>query len=283
MKTEIGDNTNERFINIALIGKPGSGKGTYGALLSQSLNIPLVVLGDVLCDHVQRKTDIGLEIAGFQREGRLADDELVANALLSHLRTMFKDSKIDQRESEEDTGMARRSKFGFILDGFPRTLSQAHLMFPLDKMNSSTVTSNFAEASASTISWPDDMKISFAVNIDIPDEICLAKMLGQRKCTKCNKSFNVADVNTEDGLVMPPKLPSPYPCVRCDMNEDWHIRIDDMEKNMSRRIAEFHEKSASVSKFFEDADKIVTFVPYNGISDMHILEKLVKEKATKSR
>jgi len=265
------------LINLSLIGKPGSGKGTYGALLAESLQCPLIVIGDVLRTHVQRNTAIGMEIAEFQREGRLADDALVAKALLSHLETIF-----DQHEDHPSKSSRRdgNTKFGFILDGFPRTLSQAELMFHSEDDPLS------AEASSGTIintslliPWPEKFRISFAVNIDVPDEICLDKMLGRRKCSKCNGSFNVSDVNTLDGFVMPPQLPSPYPCDKCDMDSDWEKRLDDTEEVMTRRIAEFHEKSAPVSQFFQARNQLATFVPFNGVSDFHLMEEMVRQKA----
>jgi len=73
--------------------------------------------------------------------------------------------------------------------------------------------------------------ISFAVNIDVLDEIRLEKMIGRRKCSKCNGSFKVSDVNTSDGFGMPPQLPSPYPCNNCDMDsDDWEKRLDDYRR-----------------------------------------------------
>ena len=241
------------YINFSLIGRPGSGKGTYGKLLSESLQCRFVVMGDVLRHHVQTKTVIGKEIAEYQREGRLADDQLVSKALLSHLEMLFDDRDYEASETKRSDG---NSKLGFILDGFPRTVQQA-------------------EAS---IFWPEKFSLSFAVNIDVPDSVCLDKMLGRRKCTICNESLNVSDVNTIDGFVMPPKLPSPFPCDQCDMDQDWEMRVDDTEEVILRRIAEFNEKSAPVSKFFQERGELVNFVPYNGVADINKMENLVKER-----
>lgn len=238
-------NTKGKAANVCLIGKPGSGKGTYGKLLAETLRCPLIVIGDVLRNHVQLGTDIGKEVAEFQKEGKLAGDAVVSKALLAH----FEAESVGNRNPD--------SKFGFVLDGFPRTLAQAYI----------------------TKSWPSNYQISFAVTIDVPDKICVDKMLGRRKCLVCNTSFNVSDVNTADGFVMPPQLPSPYPCTRCNMEEDWERRIDDTEEIMAERLAEFYEKSDPVTNFFKKEDDLVTFVPYRGIQDMDILEQKVRDKA----
>uniref|UniRef100_A0A7S3VGK1 Adenylate kinase active site lid domain-containing protein n=1 Tax=Chaetoceros debilis TaxID=122233 RepID=A0A7S3VGK1_9STRA len=237
-------NTKRKATNVCLIGKPGSGKGTYGKLLAETLQCPLIVIGDVLRNHVHLGTDIGKEVAEFQKEGRLADDNVVSKALLAH----FEIECIGNRFPD--------SNFGFILDGFPRTLAQASI----------------------SKSWPSNYQISFAVAIDIPDKICVDKMLGRRRCIKCNTSFNISDVNTTDGFIMPPQLPSPYPCTKCDIKEHWERRIDDTEEIMTKRLAEFYEKSDPVTNYFKKQDDLITFVPYKGIQDMDILEQKVRDK-----
>ena len=219
----------------------------------------LVVMGDVLRDHVRNKSHIGKRIAECQRRGKLADDNLVSQALMLHLETLLQNYSSDDNKFGD--GNDDFTKVGFILDGFPRTLRQAKNM----------------------LMWPEKLQLSFAINIEVPDSICLSKMLGRRKCTVCKESFNLSDINTNDGFLMPPKLPSPYPCGRCDENKDWERRVDDTEEIIAKRIEEFHEKSAPVSQFFFTRDELVNFVPYNGVSDIGKMENLVKEQMQQQR
>lgn len=251
-------NTSNRLINISLIGRPASGKGTYGSLLAEKLKIPLVIVGDVLRDHVAKGTEIGIAIENCQKEGKLADDELVTAALLSHLKTLKSRATYKSNKAGNDV------QFGYILDGYPRSLVQAETMY-----------------TSSSLPWPKEFEIAFAVDIDVPDKICIDKMLGRRKCTICKKSFNVADVNTKDGYVMPPNLPDPFPCTKCDMDKDWERRLDDTEDIMTARLKEFHAISSPVVKFFQQRNKLVKFQPFNGISDMPLMEDLVRNRAMK--
>jgi len=84
--------------NLALIGPPGSGKGTYGKLLSKALSLPLVVVSDVLRKHLP---------AADLSSGKLVGDDVVNAAIYAHVQTL---------------------KDGYLVDGFPRTLNQASLM-----------------------------------------------------------------------------------------------------------------------------------------------------------
>jgi adenylate kinase len=259
-------------VNLSLIGRPGSGKGTYGKALSNALNCPLVVMGDVLREHVRQGSNIGKKVDCYQREGKLVDDLLVSQALLEHLKHL--------NNGREET---RKNRFGFILDGFPRTLTQAKMLLQRNYDNDETAPSgnnhHQDENDLIGLSWPKHLKISFAVNINVPEIICIGKMKGRRTCLKCNEAFNVTNIDTDDGFFMPPKLPTPYPCNKCDMESDWSQRLDDTSEIFQRRMREYDDQSSIVTEYFSSHDKLAEFVPYRGIDDMHILEKAVNHQA----
>ncbi len=93
-------------MKILLIGPQGSGKSTQGKLLSQYLNIPFIVTGDILREITNSDTDEGRRIKQILSSGNLVDDETVISLIKSRVE------KDDCRD-------------GFILDGYPRTLEQA--------------------------------------------------------------------------------------------------------------------------------------------------------------
>lgn len=90
---------------IVIMGPPGAGKGTQGALLSTALGVPHVTTGGLFRDEVDRGTVLGLQVADALRNGQYVDDSLTTAMLRGRLR-------------RDDAAT------GFVLDGYPRTIDQ---------------------------------------------------------------------------------------------------------------------------------------------------------------
>ncbi|MFQ5704085.1 MAG: adenylate kinase [Gemmatimonadales bacterium] len=93
-------------MNIILLGAPGSGKGTQGALLASRVGIPKVATGDLLRTAVRRESVLGTQARSFMDAGLLVPDEIIMGLISEVLA------------SPEARG-------GVIMDGFPRTVAQA--------------------------------------------------------------------------------------------------------------------------------------------------------------
>lgn len=93
-------------MRIVLLGPPGAGKGTQAEAIFRKYSIPHLSTGDMLRASAQAETAIGRKVKQTMASGALVSDQLVIAAVI-------------ERISQED---ARK---GFILDGFPRTVSQA--------------------------------------------------------------------------------------------------------------------------------------------------------------
>ncbi len=93
-------------MRLALLGPPGSGKGTQGAVLREQFQIPHVSSGDLLRTAVRNGTELGKKAKSFMDAGELVPDALVL-------------AMMNERLDESDC------KIGFLLDGFPRTVAQA--------------------------------------------------------------------------------------------------------------------------------------------------------------
>src|SRR5689334_20229094 len=94
-------------VRIVLLGRPGSGKGTQAALLSEHYGIAHLSNGDVFRAAVTQGTPIGLEVKTYMDSGELVPDDIVIRV-------------VDEYFAEGGP-----MNDGFILDGFPRTLVQA--------------------------------------------------------------------------------------------------------------------------------------------------------------
>ncbi len=91
-------------MRLILLGAPGAGKGTQGALLAKKHGLTKIATGDILRDAVRRDTPLGRQARSYMDAGELVPDDLI----LEMVREVL--------EAQRD---------GFVLDGFPRTLDQA--------------------------------------------------------------------------------------------------------------------------------------------------------------
>ncbi|HEX5717271.1 MAG TPA: adenylate kinase [Thermoanaerobaculia bacterium] len=94
---------------IVLLGPPGAGKGTQAELLAGQLGVPAISTGDMLRQAVASGTELGGKVQGIMASGALVDDGTMADVVKDRL------AKADARQ-------------GFLLDGYPRTLPQAHTL-----------------------------------------------------------------------------------------------------------------------------------------------------------
>src|SRR6185295_14245291 len=93
-------------MRIVLLGPPGAGKGTQAKRITDAYNIPHLSTGDMLRAAASAETNIGKKVKETMASGKLAPDPLVLAAVI-------------ERIAQSD------ARHGFVLDGFPRTISQA--------------------------------------------------------------------------------------------------------------------------------------------------------------
>ncbi len=97
-------------VRLVLLGAPGSGKGTQGALLAAHFDVPHVSSGELLRAHVASASELGLRVRSYLARGELVPDDLVLDVV-------------------GDVIAATIGAGGYLLDGFPRTLAQAQRAF----------------------------------------------------------------------------------------------------------------------------------------------------------
>ena len=99
-------------LKVVFLGPPGSGKGTQGTVLSQTLGVPAISTGDMLREAVAQGSELGLRVHGIMNAGELVDDETMAEVVRERL----------------SRGARERGEQGFLLDGYPRTVPQAETL-----------------------------------------------------------------------------------------------------------------------------------------------------------
>jgi adenylate kinase len=138
---------------LLLLGAPGVGKGTQAKELVRIWGIPQISTGDLLRGNVARGTDLGRIAHEIMQRGELVPDSLVNEMVAARL-------------AEPDT------RNGFILDGFPRTLGQAHW-----------VDEQLAQVA--------DALPVVAVSIKVDYNQLLRRITGRRNCPVCQRIYNI--------------------------------------------------------------------------------------------
>jgi adenylate kinase len=127
-------------MRLVLLGAPGSGKGTQATRLKEALQVPHISTGDLLRAAVAAHTPLGQQAKAVMERGELVSDQIVLGML-------------EERLGQDDVGN------GFILDGYPRNLSQA----------------NALDALLSRIGQPVDL----AVQLDVGTELLIQRLAGR--------------------------------------------------------------------------------------------------------
>ena len=139
-------------MRLVLLGPPGAGKGTQGTLLGDRYDIPQISTGDILRDHVQRGTKLGIEARSYMDRGEYVPDAVVVSMVMDRL-------------AEPD------SEKGFILDGFPRTVAQAEAL----------------ERALDETGRPLTAVLKFSIG----GEIAVRRLLGRATCATCGRTYHL--------------------------------------------------------------------------------------------
>lgn len=124
-------------MRLILMGPPGAGKGTQAEFLVDQFQIPQLSTGDMLRAAVAEGNELGILAKQTMERGDLVPDELVLNIIAERIQ-------------------APDCANGFILDGFPRTVGQAHA---LDNMLKKL-----------------GLTLDVAINLDVPNEVLFQRI-----------------------------------------------------------------------------------------------------------
>ncbi|SDE57834.1 Adenylate kinase [Paenibacillus sp. UNCCL117] len=188
-------------MNIIFMGPPGAGKGTQAERIIEEFQIPHISTGDAFRLAMKQETPLGVEAKKFVDQGLLVPDEITIGIVRDRL-------------SQDDCAK------GFLLDGFPRTISQAEA---LDEIAAAL-----------------DRNIDHVVNLSVDRDLLLARLTGRRICKSCGATYHV--------LFNPPAVDQV--CDKC--SGELYQRSDDNEEKVGTRLDEYINKTAPLLEYYRN-------------------------------
>ena len=184
------------------MGCPGAGKGTQSAKLQQQLGLHHISTGDVLRTEIASGSVLGQQIAQMINQGNLVPDALMISML---------------------EGIVKATQQGIIFDGFPRTVTQAHV---LDDMMARL-----------------QREISHVVMITLPEEEVVKRICSRRQCKTCGEILHV-DLAA--------------PLAKCPVcGGELYSRPDDTPARAKHRLEIYHQDTLPVKNYYQHSGKYV--------------------------
>lgn len=197
---------------LILFGPPGAGKGTHGPKVETLLGIPQLSTGDMLRAAVANQTEVGKQAEAVMKAGGLVSDEIVVGIIRDRIK-------------EPDC------KYGFILDGFPRTLKQAQA---LDAMLSK-----------------EGAFVTKVVELQVPDSVLEERICGRWIHKKSGRSYHIK--------YAPPKTmkkddkgnPIPETMLDDETGEPLMQRKDDTAEALTKRLKGYHNETVPILNHYQ--------------------------------
>src|SRR5918998_3842782 len=188
-------------MSLVIFGTQGAGKGTQSARITEKFGIPSIATGDIFRWAISGGTALGLKAREYVDAGKLVPDEVTIGVVIERL-------------SAEDAAD------GWLLDGFPRNLTQAKAL------------DDWLEE--------QDKKLDAALVIDVPDEVSSHRRTGRGACSNCGRNYHVDS---------PPQ--NNWTCDRCGGTVE--ARGDDLdEKTIRDRLDTYHDQTEPLKAHYQD-------------------------------
>ncbi|MBE9503353.1 MAG: adenylate kinase [Proteobacteria bacterium] len=188
-------------MRVILLGAPGAGKGTQSKRLVEKYGIPQVSTGDILRAALKNETSLGLKAKSFMDKGELVPDEVVIGI-------------IEERLAENDC------QKGFILDGFPRTVTQADAL--------ESVLQDMAQS------------IETVISMNVEQQELIERLSGRRICSNCGQGYHVKfNAPCKNGI-----------CDKC--GDNLYQRDDDRENTIKERLKVYDNQTSPLINYYND-------------------------------
>jgi adenylate kinase len=184
-----------------VMGPQGSGKGTQAKRLQTDLGLVHISVGDIFRWNIQNRTKLGARVKRLVTAGAMVPDEVVEEV-------------VRQRLEVHDWN------YGFILDGFPRSHTQAEF-------------------------YLENYAIDAMILIDVPDEVVFQRIMSRRLCQKCGLDYNLI-------------FHRPAVADTCDVCHGPLVpRDDDTPEAVQARLKDYHAQTEPVLGLFRQKGLVV--------------------------
>ena len=199
-------------MKLILLGAPGAGKGTQAAKIAEAYDIPAISTGQIIREAIAAKTELGNKMKTFIDKGELVPDDVVVGI-------------VKERLKRDDC------KNGYILDGFPRTISQAIIMEELP------------------------IETDVALEIDVDEEIIVDRLSGRRVCKECGATYHVSNnPSKKEGI--------------CDVcGGALEMRKDDVPEVIRHRLEVYNEQTKPLKDFYKERGLLKTVKGCNDVDE----------------
>jgi adenylate kinase len=203
-------------MRLVLVGPPGAGKGTQAEFIAEHYGIPKISTGDIFRANVSGGTELGQQAKKYMDAGDLVPDE-VTNAM------------VRDRIAEPDAGQ------GFLLDGFPRNVSQA------DELN----------GMLHGLGTP----LSVVLDLDVDHDEVVDRLAGRRSCKRCGHVVHVEPDAPEGGI-----------CEKC--GGALYRRDDDAPETVRHRLEVYQKQTSPLIGFYRAAGLLVAIDAVGTVEDV---------------
>ena len=180
-------------MKLIFLGPPGAGKGTQAEKISELYGIAHISTGDMLRSQMREGTPLGAEAKGYIDRGELVPDELIV-------------AMVAERIKEEYCAN------GFLLDGFPRTVSQAEALNGISD-------------------------IDMVIDIAVPAERLMERIGGRRMCSGCGAGYHTSSYHKDT-------------CEKCGAS--LYIRDDDRPETVKHRITVYERQTKPLIDYYRE-------------------------------
>ena len=206
-------------MNLLIMGLPGAGKGTQAAKIVEEFGVAHISTGDMFRTAMANKTEMGVLAKSFIDKGELVPDK-VTNGI------------VKERLAQDDI-----AEKGFLLDGYPRTIEQAHA---LDETLKNL-----------------DLNLDGVINIDVNPDSLIERLSGRFICRSCGATYHK--------VFNPTKVEGT--CDACG-GHDFYQREDDKPETVKRRLDVNIAQGAPIIEHYRKAGIVFDIQGNQDINDV---------------